>query len=322
MSGNLSPIPWTGNKACIFYTLNAFMPPHKTYLEACCGSAEVFFRKQKAEKEILNDFNSNLINFLKVLRNNRNLERFFGKLCLPFNSEELFRINRTLLQTEINITDEITQTSERLREATEQEINYAVALLQNQVMSFSSTGQSYGIAPRDMRTRIDRLRVANMRLCEAIILNRDYKDAIDYAAAPNTFIFLDPPYRGTEDYYENSSFDKNEHDKLFEFMHTIDTKFNGKCKFLITYNNDPYIRALADNYGFDMYVQKRLHNMRQSKKAGDIFEELIIGNYDLLQQAEYNEILLPDQVQQLSLFDVRENEQGEIVYDKNISKDI
>ena len=62
--------------------------------------------------------------------------------------------------------------------------------------------------------------------------------------------------------------------------------------------------------------------MRQSKKAGDMFEELIIGNYDLLQQAEYNEILLPDQVQQLSLFDVRENEQGEIVYDKNISKDI
>lgn len=39
--------------------------------------------------------------------------------------------------------------------------------------------------------------------------------------------------------------------------------------------------------------------MRQSKKAGDMFEELIIGNYDLLQQAEYNEILLPDQVQQL-----------------------
>ena len=62
--------------------------------------------------------------------------------------------------------------------------------------------------------------------------------------------------------------------------------------------------------------------MRQSKKAGDMFEELIIGNYDLLQQAEYNEILLPDQVQQLSLFDVRENEQGEIVYDKNISQDI
>lgn len=60
--------------------------------------------------------------------------------------------------------------------------------------------------------------------------------------------------------------------------------------------------------------------MRQSKKAGDMFEELIIGNYDLLQQAEYNEILLPDQIQQLSLFDVRENEQGEIVYDKNTSK--
>lgn len=303
MSGNFSPIPWTGNKACIFYTLNAFMPPHKTYLEACCGSAEVFFRKQKANREILNDFNSNLVNFLKVLRNNKNLERFFGKLCLPFNSEELFRNNKELLKTEINITDEILNTSERLRTATDKELNYAVALLQNQIMSFSSTGQSYGIAQRDMRTRIDRLKVANMRLCEAIILNRDYKDAIDYASGPDTFIFLDPPYRGTEDYYQNSSFDNNEHIKLFEFMNSINTKFNGKCKFLITYNNDPYIRDLAGYYGFDMYIQPRLHNMRQSKKAGDMFEELIIGNYDLLQQAEYNEILLPNEKLQLSFDD-------------------
>lgn len=283
------------------------MPPHKVYLEPCCGSAEVFFRKQKAEKEILNDFNSNLINFLKVLRNNQNLEKLFGKLCMPFNCEEIFKSNRRLLQTEINITDEILVTSERFRTATEQELNYAVALLQNQVMSFSSTGQSYGIAPRDMRTRIDRLRVANQRLCEAIILNRDYKEAIDYAAKPNTFIFLDPPYRGTESYYQNSSFDNNEHDNLFEFMHGIDEKYNGKCKFLITYNNDPYIQSLADFYGFDTYIQPRLHNMRQSIKAGDIFEELIIGNYDLLQQAEYNEILLPSQIKQLSLFDDREN---------------
>lgn len=278
------------------------MPPHKVYVEPCCGSAEVFFRKPKAEKEILNDFNENLVNFFKVLRNNENLVELFGLLCMPYNCEPFFYENRSLLQTPINITDDVLDTSERIRKATKEEIRYAAALLSNQVTSFSSTGKSFAIAQRSMKTRIDRCRMACVRLSEASILNRDYKEAIDYAAGPNTFVFLDPPYRGTEGYYEKSNFNAYEHEKLFEFVKSIDEKYKGRCKFLITYNNDPYIRDLANYYGFDSYVEKRLHNMRQSKKAGDMFEELLIGNYDLLQQASYNEILLPSLNPQMTLF--------------------
>ena len=46
MSGSVSPLPWTGNKGCIYTTIDAFMPPHRTYVEACMGSAEVFLRKK------------------------------------------------------------------------------------------------------------------------------------------------------------------------------------------------------------------------------------------------------------------------------------
>ena len=35
------------------------MPPHKTYVEACMGSAEVFLRKKPVEREIINDYNAN-----------------------------------------------------------------------------------------------------------------------------------------------------------------------------------------------------------------------------------------------------------------------
>ena len=54
MSGSVSPLPWTGNKGCIYTTIDAFMPPHRTYVEACMGSAEVFLRKKPVEKEIIN----------------------------------------------------------------------------------------------------------------------------------------------------------------------------------------------------------------------------------------------------------------------------
>ena len=154
-----------------------------------------------------------------------------------------------------------------------------------------------------MTKRFLRLVAACNRLRDAIIMHRDYKDVITYAACPGAFILLDPPYKGTEDMYQKSSFDEDEHAKLFAFMNDIHVKFGGECKFLITYNNDPYIRSLAEKYGFDTYVQERLHNMAQGSKPGEMFEELLIANYDLMQQAVDNHHQLANENSQLSLFD-------------------
>ena len=63
MSDSVSPIPYTGNKNCIQDTILSVMPPHKTYLEACMGSAEIFLRKPRAEKEMINDYNGDLVKF-------------------------------------------------------------------------------------------------------------------------------------------------------------------------------------------------------------------------------------------------------------------
>ena len=60
---------------------------------------------------------------------------------------------------------------------------------------------------------------------------------------------------------------------------------------------------LAQKYGFDTYVQPRLHNMAQGVRPGEQFEELLIGNYSLLKQADENNKLLLEQTRQLSLFD-------------------
>ena len=50
------------------------MPPHRTYVEACMGSAEVFLRKKPVEKEIINDYNGDLVRFFRVLQRNENLK--------------------------------------------------------------------------------------------------------------------------------------------------------------------------------------------------------------------------------------------------------
>lgn len=307
LSGSISPLPWTGNKGCIYTTIDAFMPSHNTYVEPCMGSAEVFLRKNPSEREIINDYNGDLVKFFRVLQRSEKLAYLIGRLYLSFNSEQLFRANKAMLSGVPNILDDITETSIMIENADWHDIELAVAFFENQTFSFSSTGKTFAIAKKDMTRRFGRLVAASCRLRNAIIMHRDYKDCINYAAGKNTFILLDPPYKGTEDYYQKSSFDENEHQSLFEFMNSIHEKYNGECKFIITYNNDPYIVELANKYGFNTFIKERLHNMAQSTKPGEMFEELLISNYDLKKQAEINNKYLLEFNRQLNLFDFQYN---------------
>ena len=307
MSGSVSPLAWTGNKGCIYKTIDAFMPPHRTYVEPCMGSAEVFLRKAPVPKEIINDYNGDLVKFFRVLQRSEKLAYLLGRLYLSFNSEELFRANKALLADVPNILDDLTETAVTIENADWQDIELAVAFFENQTFSFSSTGKTFAIAKKDMTKKFGRIVAACSRLRNAIIMHRDYKDCINYAAGKDTFILLDPPYKGTENYYQKANFDEDEHAQLFAYMNEIHKKFSGDCKFLITYNNDPYILELAAKYGFYTYVQERLHNMAQSSKPGEMFEELLIGNYDLEKQARENEKYLKELNRQLNLFDYKYN---------------
>lgn len=291
MAKSASPLPWIGNKGCIYPLIEAFTPKHSIYLEACMGSGEVFFRREPSRHEILNDYNGSLINLFRVLQDNEKLAYLVGRLTLSVSSEELFRERRTWLEEIPNILDDLSETAQIISEASWDEIRQAAALYEQQVYSFSSGGKSFAIAKRDMSQRIPRLLIAAKRLQGVSILHQDYKEVISRTAKPGMFIYLDPPYRGTERYYSKSSFDENEHEKLFSFMKELNEKLGGRCKFLISYNNDPYIRELATNAGFDTYATQRLHTM--SRQSGNQFEELLIANYDLIEQARENGIELP-----------------------------
>lgn len=305
MSASTSPLPYTGNKRCITNTILAVMPKHSVYIEPCCGSAEIFCSKPKAEKEIINDYNGDLINLFRIIQNNDKLAFLLGRIFLSVNSEQIFKLNKERLRNTPNILDDVTATSRIVAEASWEDVLNAAAFFENQVYSFSSTGQTFGIARRDIVQRIPRLIVAYTRLHDAIILHRDYKDVIAELACEGCFIFLDPPYKGTEGMYSKANFDSAEHEILFDRMADVNRKFHGNAKFLITYNNHPYIRQLAESRGFDTFVQTRLHNMRQAKEKGAQFEELLIANYDLERQASENHIMLDQENSQLTLFDFK-----------------
>lgn len=302
LSGNVSPLPWTGNKACISDSLLAFMPQHDTYIEPCCGSAEFLLRKPRVKHEIINDYNGDVVNFFNVIQNNKAYVNFVGKITCSANAEAKFIERKAKLQAPFRPREIITN-NDRILDITDEELERAVMFFENQVQSFCSTGKSFAIDNRAPTRKLPQVLFANYRLQGVCILNRDYKRVLLEQSKNNCFIFLDPPYRGTENYYNNIDFANEEHEKLFETVSAVDKKFCGSCKVLITYNNDPVIVELAKKYGFDMYVVKRLHNMVQSTKPGAMFEELIIANYDLQAQATANQNFIFEESRQLSLFD-------------------
>lgn len=46
----------------------SFFPPHKNYVEPCCGACSVLLQKPRSPLETVNDIDGNVVNFFRVLR--------------------------------------------------------------------------------------------------------------------------------------------------------------------------------------------------------------------------------------------------------------
>lgn len=64
-----TPISYYGGKQRLVTTILPNFPTHTLYAEPFCGGAALFFAKEASEIEVLNDTNSELINFYRVLQN-------------------------------------------------------------------------------------------------------------------------------------------------------------------------------------------------------------------------------------------------------------
>jgi len=297
-----SPLNYTGNKACIALYLLDIMPPHIGYIEAFCGSAEILLWKEPCPREILNDYNSDLMNFWRVVQSDR-LALLIGMIFMSVNGEEFFRENRDLLRGRPNILDDCRDIAEHIKTATDEEVRAAAAFFETQFYSFSSTGTSFGIRGKNILPKLRLLVAASQRFREVALLNRDYRDAVSRFAAPGFLVFMDPPYVTTENFYEKSNFGRDSHEELFRFVYEeIHVRFGGQCKVIITYNDCPLVREQAAMYGFYLYTQDRLHNMAQHGDPGALFTEVIITNYDALEVMNQKAFLRSREMDQLSLF--------------------
>jgi DNA adenine methylase len=106
------------------------------------------------------------------------------------------------------------------------------------------------------------------------IENMDFADVIAKYDSPTTYIYLDPPYWKTENYYSNHDFDRNDHERLAKVLHNVKGKFS-----LSYYDFD----LLHEWFPEDKYRWERKEFVKAAAakkgKTQTVGEELLILNY-------------------------------------------
>jgi len=106
------------------------------------------------------------------------------------------------------------------------------------------------------------------------VRNLDFNDVIDEFDSPSTYIYLDPPYWKTENYYSNHDFDREDHERLANKLRTIQGKFS------LSYYD---FELLHEWFPEDQYrwEKKQFAKAAAAKKGvkQNLAEELLILNY-------------------------------------------
>ena len=250
-------ISWGGGKKALPDVIIPRLHPRcDRYVEVFGGGGWVLFRKQPDKFEVYNDFNSNLTNLYRCVRERPN--ELCDELEYVLNSREDFEYIRYLLNSKADMPD--------IKRAA----NYYQVIRQ----SYASGLDTFGGQPHNMWRHFPVIHRAANRLQSVIIENRDFEKLIMQYDRPNTMFYLDPPYYETEDYYEDVGFTKEDHIRLKSALMQI------SGKFLLSYNDCPFIRELYSVDGIMIESVTRLSTMAQRYTAGKQYSELLIFNYD------------------------------------------
>jgi len=254
---------WVGGKKALRDEILARFPRnYKRYIEVFGGAGWVLFHKPPGNDfEVFNDFNGNLVNLYRCVREQP--EALRNELRYMLNSRLDFEYMKGMLHSQAVLPD--------VRRAA-----YYYALIR---YSYAAGTSTFGSQPHAMWNNFPLIESAAGRLQKVVIENKDCVKLIRQYDRPESFFYCDPPYYNADQYYEAVSSDGFDHAGLADALLGI------KGKFLLSYNDCPEIRALYDRPGIVVEGISRLSNIAQRYENGKQYPELLISNYDTTELA-------------------------------------
>lgn len=254
---------WVGGKKALRDEILARFPRnYKRYIEVFGGAGWVLFHKPPGNDfEVFNDFNGNLVNLYRCVREQP--EALRNELRYMLNSRLDFEYMKGMLHSQAVLPD--------VRRAA-----YYYALIR---YSYAAGTSTFGSQPHAMWNNFPLIESAAGRLQKVVIENKDCVKLIRQYDRPESFFYCDPPYYNADQYYEAVFSDGFDHAGLADALLGI------KGKFLLSYNDCPEIRALYDRPGIVVEGISRLSNIAQRYENGKQYPELLISNYDTTELA-------------------------------------
>lgn len=214
-----SIISWVGGKKALREMIYQRMPKEfGRYIEVFGGGGWVLFgRTPDTAMEVYNDFNSDLANLFRCVR-----DRPFALLkelnFLPLNGRDEFNVLKKYLGKEEFTAEYLLEELEiaqryltepqfeeikpiLLENAQMNDVKRAAAFYRLIRLSYGSGCTSYGCQPFDIRKTFRLLWQGSQRLKDTVIENKDFEELIKQYDRENAFIYCDPPYYQTEGHY-------------------------------------------------------------------------------------------------------------------------
>jgi DNA adenine methylase len=230
---------WVGGKSKLADTIIAEFAPHKTYIEVFGGALNVLYRKQRSQIEIVNDFYEELINLhLTIKRRPQSLRAYLNTMLV---SRDIF----------VGIRDG------KLKPRND--IERAAFYFYRTVLSFGSLGGTFAMPKtrRKVRNIYGSFKPFHDRLKSVCIENMDFQKLIQNYDSEMSLFYLDPPYVGTENYYQGSrqgGFTLKDHERLRDALICIKGKFvlsYNKCEVVADLYKKFNIKELGVTYGIN-----------------------------------------------------------------------
>lgn len=216
IGGNLfikPPFGYFGAKQRVAKRIIDMLPPHNAWVEVFCGSAVVTLNKPRADIEVINDLDGNVVNLFKVLRDNA------PELCrlvalTPYARDEFVQARSG------EAPSDPLERARRFLVATMMTVNGTSGSVHNSGFSVSD---SYVRGGREARVNRwyqlpERLERVIERLKSIRIENKDAIRVVkQYADRPATLMYLDPPYfMDREHVYANDANEEEFHANLLK----------------------------------------------------------------------------------------------------------
>ena len=256
----------------------------ETYVEAFSGMFWCFFNmdlKQfpNLKKVVYNDFNPLNYNLFKCVQNPTELlkvinsidcQKFGEEITPPLYKEQFIRFQSEIFAEGFNV------------ELGDYEVAAKYVYVLTQVFSGSKPETSsfidlkgkYKSKYLTFRDKLSKPDWIEHFLKITHVENMDFADVIAKYDSPTTYIYLDPPYWKTENYYNNHDFDREDHERLANVLHGMQGKFS------LSYYD---FELLHEWFPETQYRwEKKLFAKAAAAKKGktqNMGEELLIMNY-------------------------------------------